>query len=323
MNESKAVSPPIQLKDWTFHRLALSDKEMYLKYVAETEYPMNYSKSFFDFVWGRSRVGDLALWKEIDGMLTIFKYERRKNVLYLPFLPLGKGSPEHVIQVLIKALTFCSAWNGKKAMVRVLNNMQLDYLRSSPLYRKYFRSITLVGREIYVSVQHLVHLTGTPFASIRKTINRFMREYPNAVIRKAVKGDEERLWALKQIWNQTAGAKYPKILDDEYYRRIINRFDELNHIVLLIEVDSKVIAMISGAINPDGLGWANLLKYDNSYKGVSTVMYIELANEIHRLNPESELINLGSDIGVGDGLSLYKNKLRPVLFTDRLRLFLK
>jgi hypothetical protein len=102
------------------------------------------------------------LWKIIDGMLVVFAHSI-KNTLYLMCLPFGKGTPEEVLDVLYKALRYCRKWNNNddsKSIVNTVNSMQLEFLKQSPLFYRYFKTIPLVGLEKHFSIQRLTALEG-------------------------------------------------------------------------------------------------------------------------------------------------------------------
>ncbi|WP_274363185.1 phosphatidylglycerol lysyltransferase domain-containing protein [Paenibacillus thermotolerans] len=314
----------------TFQRLTLSDKELFSKYFKETEYPTTFYFSNFDIIWGNSGFRDIALWKEMDGMLVVFNYNRRSKSLSLPVLPLGKGSPDHISNVLVKALTLCREWNkgNNMAFVRGIDDLQYEFLRLSTMFRNHIRHKVLPGLERHISVQNTVALPGKAYNDVRYARNKFYRKFPNALVRPVKDEDYMPLLELKKEWNRTAGTKYKKVWDDYFYQKILKYHKQLNHLILVIEIDGKLIAMATGGFTPSGQGWAGILKCLNEYEGASTVMYIEFAKEFHRLNPRAELINIGTDAGVRNkdgtsGLSIFKSKFRPVLSTKRIRLYLR
>ncbi|WP_274363188.1 phosphatidylglycerol lysyltransferase domain-containing protein [Paenibacillus thermotolerans] len=327
--QSKDELRQITIGGWTFQRLVLSDKEMYSRYVMESEYPTTVFSSHFDFIWGNSGHRNFAIWREMDGMLAVFKYNSKSQTLTLPILPLGKGSPEQVASVLIKALSFCREWNKRNIVgVRVIDELQYEFLRKSYLFRKHIRIKVLEGMDRHVSVQNLLTLPGEAFRPIRYTRNKFYRNYPSALVRPMSSEDLQPLLDLKREWNRSSGEKYKGIWDELFYQKILKYHEQLNHFIQVLEVDGKIVALGTGGLTPSGQGWAAIMKYLDDYEGVSTIMYLEIAKEVNRLNPKAELINLGSDSGVrskegASGLRLFKDKFRPVLNTKRMQLYLR
>lgn len=315
----------VKLGDWNFRVLQIKDKEMYSQYIRETEYPANLFSSNFDLLWASSPTWGMVLWKIVDGMLVTFKLIRKKK-LQLAFLPLGRGDPSKVADVVYKCLNFCYEWNGKKkkrTKVRAINDLQLAFLRESPFFEQRFRSVKLKGVDRHVGIQNLLTLKGKQFQNVRQSMNKFRRNYPDTVIRRVKPDDFDVLLKLKEEWNCTLGKKYPVIWDDTVYKNIIQNHHELDHLILVVEVDGKIAGVITGGILPHGQAWAGLLKRKEQFSGLSDYLIIELTKEINRLNPQVELINLGIDVGPRGGLRAFKDKFRPVLNCERYLLRLK
>lgn len=315
----------IKLGDWHFRVIQIKDKKMYSQYIRETEYPANLFSSNFDLLWASSPAWGMVLWKIVNDMLVTFRLNRKKK-LQLAFLPLGRGNPSKVADVVYKCLNFCYKWNGnkkKKTKVRAINDLQLAFFRGSPLFEQRFRSIKLKGVDRHVGVQNLLTLRGKQFQNVRQSINKFGRNYPDTVIRRVKPDDFDVLLKLKEEWNRTLGKKYPVILDDLVYRNIIQNHHELNHLILVAEVSGKIAGLITGGILPHGQAWAGMLKRKEQFRGLSDYLIIVLAREINRLYPQVELINLGIDVGPKGGLRAFKDKFRPVLNSERYLLRLK
>lgn len=314
-----------KLGTWTFNEIKIEDKSLYEKYIKNTQYPPNLWSSNFDYIWAMSKSKTKKiLWKVVDEMLVTFIHSR-KNTLYLMCLPFGSGSPSEVVEVLYKCLNYCHEWNQydqSKSIVKIINSMQLDFLRESSQFKTLFKTIPLVGIEKHFSIQSLLALQGKEFAKIRQRINKFCKAYPNARVRKYTEDDFEKIVELGKYWLETAGQKYPNIFDKVYFHEIIKHCNELNHLVLVIEIEDKIVGMISGSELPTGQSWWCLSKFINEFDGLSEFMIIELAKEINKINPEIEYMNGGSDLGVA-GLRTFKNKFNPVYSLKRYRIGLR
>jgi len=321
-----ADAQTVTLGDWTFRRLELEERGMYDAYAAASDYPITVFSSNFAYIWGNPGPGSVVLWKEIDGMLALFKYHRRYDTLHLPILPLGPGSPDHVAGVLLKAMSFCREWNRSKntrTRVRVIDDLQYAFLSRSRVFRNYFRCVVLDGMERHASVRELLTLPGSEFRPVRYALRRFEHEFPEARVRRAEERDRDALLELKREWNESAGAKYTKVWDDVFFNNLLNHAAPLGQSVLVLDVGGTIAAAGICGISPNGQGWFTWLKYRKRFPGASSVMYIEIAKEVHRLHPDAELINLGHDAGVSGGLRAFKNKFQPVLDTKRLRVFFR
>jgi len=299
---------------------------MYNAYAAAAEYSTTVFSSNFAYVWGNQGPGSVVLWKEIDGMLALFKYNRRYGTMHLPILPLGPGSPDHAAGVLLQAMSLCRDWNrskGTRTRVRVIDDLQYAFLRRSRVFRRYFRCVELEGMERHASVRELLTLHGDAFRTVRHALRRFGHVYPEARIRRAEERDREPLLELKREWDATAGSKYKKVWDDVFFNNLLRHAAALEQSTLVLDVGGTIAAAGICGVSPNGQGWYSWLKYREQFPGANTVMYVELAKEVHRLHPDAELINLGHDAGVSNGLRAFKNKFRPVLNTKRLRVFFR
>jgi hypothetical protein len=325
MDKNSRDRKHITLRNWKFNRIYIQDKDTFNHYLNETEYPTNLWRTSFDYLWGASRSERICLWKIVDGMFTIFWLENRKY-LVLECLPFGKGNPDKVVAVTYKCLEFCQRWNRKKqtyTKVRNINQQQIDFLIRSLSYNVLFEVVKLNSIERHVSVQNLLTLKGKQFENVRLMINRFKRDNPNVVVRRADKEDYDSLLYLKNKWNNKSGVNYDHIWDDHFYERLIMNFEKLNHIVLIVEINGSVEGVFTGGILNNRQAWACELKFNKDYKGICEFLYVEFAKEINRLDESIELINLGTDTRGNGGLRDFKNKLRPVLDVSRHKLLLK
>ena len=309
----------IQLGSWTFNEIRIEDMSIYSEYIKTTEYPANLWSSNFAYLWaaGQSNMRKV-LWKIIDDVLVTFAYTRY-NTLYLMCLPFGRGNPEKIGNVLLKCLKFCCEWNNNdisKSVVRIVNSMQLELLRKSSEFEKYFKVIPLMGIEKHFSIQNLISLEGKQFRHLRQKINKFRKLYSNASIRKYTPDDYNDILRLGKHWADTSGQKYLRIFDKVYFREIIKHYNELNHLALVVEVEEKIIGMVSGGELPTGQSWGCLSKFMNEFEGLSELLMVEFAHEIYKINPNIEYMNTGSDLGPG-GLRFFKDKFRPVLNLKR------
>jgi hypothetical protein len=310
---------------WEFHEIRLEDIAMYFEYIKATQYPANLWSSNFAYLWASSQSRlRKVLWKIVDDMLVTFG-RSFKNSLYLFCLPFGEGNPEKIISVVLKCMEYCHDWNNgdnNRSMVRMINHNQLEFLQNCPEFDNLFRLVTYQGIERHLDVKKLVSLTGKDFSVIRNKINKFHRENPNATMRRFEKSDYVHLVELGNHWENGAGKRYPNILDKVFYQEMIKHNDELNQMIFVVQNGNQIIGMVSGGELPTGQAWGSLLKYKTGIPGLSELLSVEFAREIHKLNPRIESINTGSDLGAG-GLRDYKLKFRPMLNLKRYQIYRK
>jgi hypothetical protein len=312
--------------NWILHRIRLRDKEMYSYFIKQSQYPVNLWSSNFDFIWADAQsVQKQVYWKIVDGMLVTFAFQKRYG-LYLLCLPFGSGDPDQVLHVVYRCLQFCNRWNRSKnyppATVKTVNSQQLEFLEKSEYFRKFFEYVKLKGIERHFSVKNLVELKGNSFQRIRNAINRFNRNYPQTIFRRYTPKDYKPLLLVSQNWKKTAGSKYSVIFDDVYFHEILKHQAELDHLIIVAEMDGKIVGMASGGILPTGQSWGCLIKKLADINDLNEKLIVEFAKEIHRIDPNVELMNVGSDLGA-EGLIAFKEKFRPVLNLERYRIALK
>lgn len=325
MEDFTNLSGNIHLGEWDFNVISLADMNNYASYIKESEYPANLWPSNFAFLWGVSQSNTRKiLWKVVDGMLVTFSYLRSSD-LYLNCLPFGKGGPDKLVAVVYKCLNYCYNWNSKvnsSTVVKVVTSQQLEFLKKSDNFYKYFKVTGLVGLEKHFSISKLISLSGKDFESIRRKLNKFRRLYPDAIIREYTDKDFDNAMKLGEYWAKTSGQKYSHIFDKVYYRELIKNCKKLNHIVLVVEFHGELIGLVSGGELPTGESWWCISKFKNEYDGLSEFLVIELAKEIHKKNPKIELMNAAEDMGPG-GLRVYKERFKPVLDLRRYVLKLR
>jgi hypothetical protein len=325
MDSFSSLSGKITLGDWSFNIIDLSDIDIYSKYIRQTECPANLWSSNFAFLWGVSQSPvRKILWKLVDDMLVTFTY-LKSGELYLTCLPFGVGSPEKITNVLYKCLSFCKSFNNNvdsTAVVKVINSQQLEFLKKSTDFENHFKTIGLVGLEKHFSISKLISLTGKEFETIRRKVNKFKRLNPNAVIREYTSKDYDKVLQLNNYWSDTSGQKYSYIFDKVYFKEIIEHYKELKHLVLVVEIDDKIIGLVSGGDLPTGDSWWCFSKFINEFDGLSEFLIVELAKEINSRFPNIEMMNAAEDMGPG-GLRFFKERFRPVLDLRRYVLALK
>lgn len=315
----------IQIGDWSFNEIRIEDMDIYSQYIKKTEYPANLWSANFAYLWAKSQSSvRKVMWRIVDDMLVTFGYTR-KGILYLLCLPLGEGNLDKVVDVLYRCLNYCYEVDNKDksdACLLYINSAQLDFLKKSEKFRKHFSLVNIIGIERHFSISKLLSLQGKEFETIRRKVNKFNRMYPNAVIRRYTPNDYEEIIKLDEYWRDTAGQKYASIFDRVYFREIIKNYQELNHMVLVVEIDKKIVGMVSGGDLPTGEAWWCFSKFMNDFHGLSELLIIELAKEIHKVNPKAEYLNAASDLGPG-GLRFFKERFRPVLNYYRYEVYFK
>lgn len=310
----KITTPPktIEVDGWILNELRLEDIDMYSDYLRKTQYPTNVFSWNFAYIWGESQRRRIT-WKIVDDMLVTFRHLKNGEI-DLWCLPFGEGDLNKVVSVLYKSLKFCHNWNSKKssfAVVRVINSPQLEFLSGSEDFNRLFKVKKFKSIERMHGIDNLLTLAGKEFAGLRKKVKKFHRRCPDAKIRQYLPDDFNGLMKLQQSWNNAAGKKYKTIMDETNFSAVIKAYKELDHLILVVVMDHRITGMISGNISPAGYAWSYFIKAIPGISGIYETMLVELAREIKKINPNIELLNVGSDMG-RQGLAEFKEKFRPV-----------
>lgn len=155
--------------------------------------------------------------------------------------------------------------------------------------------------------------------SVRHKINKFRKDYPNAIIRSYNDDDYNGLIELQQYWTETSGKKYREVFDMQSYKKLIENHDKLDHFILVGKIDNELVGMITGGVNPQGEVWSYFIKAKMDLKGLSETLIIELAHKFRQLDPNFQFSNVGSDMGP-KGLREFKRKFDPPYSFRRYRI---
>lgn len=305
--------------------ITLSDKELYSNYIKKTEFPVNVWSGNFTYLWSYNNSKFVKIFKFFLDDMLVTLILNSKGRIYLPTLPFGNANTEKLLTVLIKCGELFYEWNKEsqnlaKALVNPINQPQLNFIESHPLYKRYFHVEELTGLERHYLVSNLANLSGNIYSRIRHKVNKFNRTYPHMIIRHYNEKDYPQVIALGKLWEKNSGQKYKRIIDNFYFKPIIQNYRQLGHIILVIELDGKIIGMTTAEILPTGNAWGCLTKFDKTYYGLSEKLTVEIAKYINSINPHVETINTGSDLG-SEGLATYKERLRPIYNYKRYALF--
>lgn len=315
----------IKLNSWGLQEIQLEDKETYAWYICQNQCPANLWSSNFAYLWAVSQSRNRTLlWKIIDGLLVTFAVSSQ-NTLYLYCLPFGNADPDQLIDVTLHALDYCLSWNNQdkqKSSIRMINEDQLGFLKQSAHFDKYFKTTTWTGIERHFDIAKLSSLKGKDFENIRNRVNKFHKDNPDAAIFPYQDTDYDELLKLNIAWKNTSGKKYSNIFDGVYYKELVLHSKELDQTTIVIKNNGVIIGMISGGILPTNQAWGSVMKFEENYPGLSETLVVEYARTIYSMNPETEFLNIGSDLGPG-GLREYKLKFKPVLNFKRYQVYLR
>lgn len=319
------LSRDIKIGDYTFKEIDFDDKEMVNKYIVESQVPITQWHCYFTYLWsyGQSNTRKV-LWMKVDDLLCVF-YQGSKGLVNLMTPPFGNAGKDKVLEVMHKCLEICDSINGeqkkgKEPHVRGINQIQLDWLFGEEFKANdnFKAKKSGFGTEYHYDNEALMKLEGKDFAYIRRKINKFHREFPDAVIRPYEPSDWDGILTLQREWNNNEANKYFRVHDASYYRATVKDSLKLGHIVLVAEINNKIVGMISGEVQPSGDGLCFLRKPLSAYEGLSEMLITELAKH---LGDDIKIMNDGGG-GSTKGLNYFKQRFRPAKTPQTYTIFL-
>ncbi|WP_077211713.1 phosphatidylglycerol lysyltransferase domain-containing protein [Bacillus dakarensis] len=303
--------------EYGFRKITLRDYEIYSDYTEVTSYFTGLWASNFTYIWSLSRKKNInVFYKIIDGMLVTF-IRTKRNYMFLWCLPIGQGNADHVVKVLMKSLELCRDWNTqynvtKKPIVYLLNELQLNFLKTSSYFDSFFILTGQKSKEIIWDISKVVERKGKEFQAVRYWLNRIEREYPSLQFRRFTPSDLKQVLFLKKRWNEASGKRYSRITDNHTFTQIFRHYQSLHELIFVATIDDRVVGVVTGEILPNKLAWGCIAKGLPEIKGIYEFLYTEFARNIQELNPEINLLLTGSDNN-HEGLRTFKEKFNPVL----------
>ena len=248
------------------------------------------------YLWGRqcvARVGeDLLLFSHFQGK-TMYPY------------PVCPGSARDAIEVLIAD----SQERGIPLRLSGLNTQDVEDLER--WYPGQFRfHCGRDGHEYVYAIDDLVDLKGKKYQPKRNHVNRFLSEYPNAVILPL---DERTLPDAKNLadrWYQRRDAEEDAGMELVALNRAFAHWKELGMEGLVLYVGNQVVAMTMGSFLGDDTVDVHFEKADLDYPGAYAVINRAFARHIRDKYPQVKYLNREEDMGI-EGLRKAKLSYHP------------
>lgn len=248
-------------------------------------------------------------YKIVNDMLCIFqKYS--KGLAMLCF-PIGECDSFDMITTLSECFDIMKQCSDKNYQIRIdwVNQNQLDFVGADNV-----KAVKMTDRKTpcidYIYDPYMVScMEGSDYKYIRRKINKFDREYPDAIIREYKPSDYSQLMILSEEWKHYVKDevnRYNWLVDASYYKNTILHHKELNHKVFVCELNNEIIGMVSGGVIIEGeYAWCFNRKPLNQYDGLSEKLVWFICDTFK----DCTYLNDGSGSG---GLSFFKERFRPV-----------
>ena len=248
------------------------------------------------YLWGRqcaARVGDdLLLFSHFHGK-TLYPY------------PICTGSARGAIELLIAD----SKERGIPLRLSGLNTQDVEDLER--WYPGRFRfHCGRDGHEYVYAIDDLADLKGKKYQPKRNHINRFLAEYPDAVIRPL---DESTLPDAKNLadrWYQRRTDEEDAGMELVALNRAFTHWQALGLEGLVLYVGSQAVAMTMGSFLGEDTVDVHFEKADLDYNGAYAVINRAFARHIREKYPQVKFLNREEDMGL-EGLRKAKLSYYP------------
>ena len=248
------------------------------------------------YLWGRqcaARVGDDLL---------LFSHFQGKTMYPYPVCP---GSARDAIEVLISD----SQERGIPLRLSGLNTQDVEDLER--WYPGQFRfHCGRDGHEYVYAIDDLADLKGKKYQPKRNHINRFLSEYPDAVIRPLDEGTLPDARNLADRWYQRRTAEEDAGMEMVALNRAFANWQALGLEGLVLYVGDQVVAMAIGSFLGEDTVDVHFEKADLDYNGAYAVINRAFARHIREKYPQVKFLNREEDMGL-EGLRKAKLSYYP------------
>ena len=248
------------------------------------------------YLWGRqcvARVGDSLL---------LFSHFQGKTMYPYPVCP---GSARDAIEVLIAD----SQERGIPLRLSGLNTQDVEDLER--WYPGQFRfHCGRDGHEYVYAIDDLADLKGKKYQPKRNHINRFLSEYPDAVIRPLDESTLPDARNLADRWYQRRTAEEDACMEMVALNRAFANWQALGLEGLVLYVGDQVVAMAIGSFLGEDTVDVHFEKADLDYNGAYAVINRAFARHIREKYPQVKFLNREEDMGL-EGLRKAKLSYYP------------
>ena len=279
-----------------FERLTLDKKPEYDALLRQASH-RGCAFSFANlFLWGRqcgARVGENLL---------IFSHFGGKTMY--PF-PAGPDVGRDTVELLMAD----AAQRGIPLRLTGLNTHDVEHLEAWFPGRFRFHC-GRDGHEYVYAIDDLADLKGKKYQPKRNHINRFLAEYPDAVILPLSDETLPDAVALAERWYQRRTEEEDASMEHAALQRAFAHWKELGMVGLVLYVGNQVAAMTMGSFLSDDTVDVHFEKADLDFPGAYAVINRAFARHIREHYPQVKYLNREEDMGI-EGLRRAKLSYYP------------
>ena len=166
------------------------------------------------------------------------------------------------------------------------------------------------GHDYVYAIDDLADLKGKKFQPKRNHVNRFLAEYPDAVIRPLCAETLPDAKALADRWHQRRSPEEDAGMELVALNRAFAHWQELGLMGLVLYVGNQVVAMTMGSFLDEETVDVHFEKADTDYPGAYAVINRAFARYIREKHPAVRFLNREEDMGI-EGLRKAKLSYHP------------
>ena len=166
------------------------------------------------------------------------------------------------------------------------------------------------GHEYVYAIDDLADLKGKKYQPKRNHVNRFLAEYPDAVIRPLDERTLPDARNLADCWYQRRDAEEDAGMELAALNRAFTHWKELELEGLVLYVGRQVVAMTMGSFLGEDTVDVHFEKADLDYSGAYAVINRAFARHIRDKYPQVKYLNREEDMGL-EGLRKAKLSYHP------------
>ena len=248
------------------------------------------------YLWGRQCVA------RVGENLLLFSHFQGKTMYPYPVCP---GSARDAIELLMAD----SQERGIPLRLSGLNTQDVEDLER--WYPGRFRfHCGRDGHEYVYAIDDLADLKGKKYQPKRNHINRFLAEYPDAVIRPLDEGTLPDAKNLADRWYQRRTDEEDAGMELVALNRAFTHWQALGLEGLVLYVGSQAVAMTMGSFLGEDTVDVHFEKADLDYNGAYAVINRAFARHIREKYPQVKFLNREEDMGL-EGLRKAKLSYHP------------
>jgi uncharacterized protein len=191
-------------------------------------------------------------------------------------------------------------------------------LSNQYLTEEYFVTEDKNNFDYIISLENLLNFPGSSYATKRRLLNNFVKNYSNALSRELDLGNElVKIDILKifDFWKMEKNLRDEDISIEHFaIKRLLENANKFNLCATGVYLNGKLIAFAIDEVVSNGFAMGHFMKADKSFKGVYEFLHKETAKNL--IDKGCNYLNFEQDMG-NPGLRKSKELWNPIRFLKK------